>query len=64
MKQYEIDALIDHGNRFVRCTLDGKPARICGRLLDHGIVTDGDRDIGFSWYAIERILDDGGTFVS
>ena len=27
-------------------------------------VTDGNTDVDFSWYAVKRILDNGGTFKS
>ena len=64
MKQYEKDALMDHGNRYVSCTLDGKPARICGRLNDFATVTDGNIGVDFSWHAVSRILDNGGSFKS
>ena len=62
MKQYEKDALMDHGNRYVNCTLNGMPARICGRLNDVATITDGDRAADFSWHAVDRILDQGGDF--
>ena len=48
------------------CTLDGKPATVCGALLDYAVVRslDGLRGAEFSWTANKRILSKGGKFKS
>ena len=64
MKQYEKDALMEHGNSYVKCTLDGKPARIAGRLDRFATIWNEVTSVEFSWCAVGRILDDGGVFKS
>jgi hypothetical protein len=46
------------------CTLDGKPATICGRLERFATVAtlDGSASAEFSWHACANVLDSGGAF--
>jgi hypothetical protein len=56
------------GRSFVgqECTLDGKPATVAGRLLDHGIVAQYPQGlrVEFAWPTIARIMTAGGEFRS
>lgn len=48
-------------------TLDGRPARICGRELDFPYIAPrgrGDLGVCYSWQAVARIVDAGGAFKS
>lgn len=50
-----------------KVTLDGKPARICGRLKKFAIVWQREdicKQAEFSWPAVERIIHSGGNFLS
>lgn len=48
------------GKAFVgeRCTLDGQPAEVIGRRLEHGIVAVWPRGprVEFSWPTIARVM--------
>lgn len=47
------------------CTLDGKPATICGRLNRFATVATLDPSgprVEFSWHAVANVLDSGGNF--
>jgi len=47
------------------CTYQGKPAKICGRLLDYGTVAPLDPSvpsIEYSWEAIDRVMNNGRNF--
>jgi hypothetical protein len=48
------------------CTLNGKPATICGRLEKFATVAalDGSARAQFSWHACANVLDSGGRFVA
>ncbi len=57
----------ERGRSFVGCdcTLNGKPAKIVGRLNDFGTVrTDDGTAFEWSWPSIGRIMDKGGEFKS
>ena len=48
------------------CTLDGKPAKIAGRLLPFAKVAqiDSALEVEFSWSTVDRIMQAGGEFRS
>ncbi len=48
------------------CTLDGQPARICGRLNNVATIVDyrNHKSVDFSWSATERIMLRDGNFKS
>lgn len=49
------------------CTLDGKPAKVTGRLLDFAVISPLDHKIGqveFSWAAVDLIMSHNGKFSS
>ncbi len=53
MTQKDIDNIINDNE----CWLNGRPARICGRLRPHGLVAAEDGIIiEYSWPAIVRIM--------
>lgn len=46
-------------------TLNGKPARITGRLLDYAVIgqiDNPDIKVEFSWDAVRRIMERDGRF--
>ena len=48
-------------------TLDGRHARLIGRMLPYGIIATTEKPAltaEFSWTAIERIINNGGAFKS
>ena len=46
------------------CTLNGRPARIVGRMLDYALVRSEHGQCEFSWFAVARIMqNDGGRFM-
>jgi hypothetical protein len=58
--------LIDKGNA-MGITLDGQPAALAGARNTFGIVrllSGKGGDVEYSWPAIERILSNGGAFIS
>jgi len=61
MKQSQIDRLVGQD-----VTLDGKPARIYGRLLDFAIVAElgNGPSVEFAWSTAQHILDKGEKFKS
>lgn len=48
------------------CTLDGKPAKISGRLLPFARVAQiaSALEVEFSWVVVDRIMREGGEFRS
>jgi hypothetical protein len=48
------------------CMLDGKPASICGRLLDFAIIRQypNGGDYQWAWETVDRIMSNGGNFRS
>ena len=48
------------------CTLDGKPATICGRLNDYATVAQYPQGlrVEYAWPTVARIMESGGAFKS
>jgi hypothetical protein len=48
------------------CTLDGRPATICGRLLDYAIIRQlpNGGDFQWAWGTVARVMQAGGNFRS
>lgn len=46
------------------CTINGRPAIICGALLRFAIVSDRESGLSceYSWQAVENVLAKGGAF--
>lgn len=64
-RDYRFD-LIDRANA-MGITLDGQPAAMAGARNDYGVVrllSGKGGDVEYSWPTIERILGNGGSFVS
>lgn len=64
-RNYRFD-LIDRANA-MGITLDGQPAAMAGARNDFGVVrllSGKGGDVEYSWAAIERILANGGAFIS
>ena len=64
-RDYRFD-LIDKANA-MGITLDGQPAAMAGARNTYGVVrllSGKGGDVEYSWPAIERILANGGKFVS
>lgn len=64
-RDYRFD-LIDKGNA-MGVTLDRQPAALAGARNTFGIVrllSGKGGDVEYSWPAIERILSNGGSFIS
>jgi hypothetical protein len=61
ISQAEKDRIFDMA-KFINVTINGEPARVCGRLLDFPVVTSGLYHAEFSWPAVERVLQAGGDF--
>lgn len=65
IRDYRFD-LIDRANA-MGITLDGQPAAMAGARQAFGVVrllSGKGGDVEYSWPAIERILGNGGSFVS
>jgi hypothetical protein len=46
-------------------TLDGKPAKVCGRLNDFATVRSDSNSAEFSWYAVRTVIENrNGEFSS